>query len=505
MPHGLLRFLRGVALLKESFRDKAATALLLAIFALSSWVVRRAEGQLDCTSNIDSQGRVLFFATRTLYAEASRAAPTVTQFSGGTLLNRMGGPVCNDLDLWLPVEVGGRRGWVLERENNQRYVEPFIGKPDGKPRGRPQGQIAFGVANWGTDHRLQHSIYLVSADGSMLKLLVENLSQPTEVRWSPDGTAILFQSYAVPPKAWDYTSERHIQRLKVAADGTATGKPARLVQGFQADFSPVWSPDGQHILFMGLRKASADGNQHMAVYVVRPDGSGLQQLSTLPASPFSNVDWSRDSRRIAFGSFQGTFTPLVSVPAEGRGQAITYTVGGKTTYTVCNLARSPVEDSIAANVSLTTDCVGGSKPYFAARGSTELMPLPEKVDGNLYAWGQRWSPAGERYAYTRELPATPAQVFTYDPHGDNLAQITVSPDAVEPKYDFSLVTDPVWSDDGQWLAVVWFRRGSVMQDVPNQSNIYLVDAGSNVMLPVLVDNARVPDITNLAWRPGPPK
>ena len=56
------------------------------------------------------------------------------------------------------------------------------------------------------------------------------------------------------------------------------------------DFDPVWSPDGDAIAFLSDRgNEQGDGR---FVFVMKADGSGVKQLSTMPDSAYP--DWSPD-------------------------------------------------------------------------------------------------------------------------------------------------------------------------------------------------------------------
>jgi Tol biopolymer transport system component len=73
------------------------------------------------------------------------------------------------------------------------------------------------------------------------------------------------------------------------ADGTGEQK---LTQGY-FDYNPVWSPDGQWIVFTSERDGSAD------LYRMHPDGSGLERLTDDPAYD-DQAALSPDGSRIAF-------------------------------------------------------------------------------------------------------------------------------------------------------------------------------------------------------------
>src|ERR1700738_5293710 len=82
------------------------------------------------------------------------------------------------------------------------------------------------------------------------------------------------------------------------ADGSGEQK---LTEGY-LDYNPVWSPDGQWIVFTSERNGSAD------LYRMRPDGSGLERLTDDPAYD-DQAAFSPDGNRISF----------VTTRAGGRG------------------------------------------------------------------------------------------------------------------------------------------------------------------------------------------
>ncbi len=61
------------------------------------------------------------------------------------------------------------------------------------------------------------------------------------------------------------------------------------------DFVPAWSPDRTEVAFIR-------GYLHRALYVVRPDGTGLRRLASAPQSSPRAPTWSPDSRWIAFST-----------------------------------------------------------------------------------------------------------------------------------------------------------------------------------------------------------
>lgn len=121
------------------------------------------------------------------------------------------------------------------------------------------------VAAWSPDgSKMAYSIksppgrFIANADGSDPVLLGPDVSP--WVSWSPDGTQLLF---------FDLQQDMYL------ASGDGSG--ARLLQSRVVDAR--WSPDGQWIVFTG-----ADASGLYQIYKIRPDGSGLTQLTDNPGS-----------------------------------------------------------------------------------------------------------------------------------------------------------------------------------------------------------------------------
>ena len=153
----------------------------------------------------------------------------------------------------------------------------FVGI-DWAPDGR---RIAFEGMRGG--HR---TIYVVNADGSQLQDIDLTLPGPESratgwPTWSPDGRRLAFSRYV----AYDLT--RQETRLWVATLATRDARSITTVEGSIVDLRPDWSPDGSQIAFL-----RSDG-QNTDVFVVRPDGSGLRQITHTPALREESPQWLR--------------------------------------------------------------------------------------------------------------------------------------------------------------------------------------------------------------------
>lgn len=167
-------------------------------------------------------------------------------------------------------------GENLTRLTNVRYV--FDNEPSWSPDG---STIAFTRTYPAQNHRSE--VWLMNADGTDQRWIgVEGF----HVRWSPDGTRLIFQS-----RISEWTGGQS-DLMTCAVDGS----DVRAVTDTPEDeLAPIWSPDGSQIAFV------ADYDGDFDVYVMDADGSDVRRLTESATDDWA-PDWSPDGSMIAFGA-----------------------------------------------------------------------------------------------------------------------------------------------------------------------------------------------------------
>ncbi len=238
----------------------------------------------------------------------------------------------------------------------------------------------------------------------------------------PNAERIAFAAYRYGQ--WDIYS--------IAPDGT---DPRQLTNDAFADTDPAYAPDGSKIAFASRR------NKNWDVYVLDLLTGEESRLTNSPHYDGAPT-WSPDGERVAYESYHTGDLDIWLIDASGNGPA--------TNLTADSLAGdfAPAWSPDGRTIAFTSWRQGDKDLFLLEVDGGEVTRLTDTPTAE--AW-PTWHPAGDQLAFVSD-DLGDREVFTLD--------IAVPPSAggaVEPVTWLGRTDGPVWSPNGDRLAVVFHR------------------------------------------------
>ena len=174
---------------------------------------------------------------------------------------------------------------------------------------------------------------------------------------------------------------------------------------------------------------ASEGLNVQAIYVVRPDGSGLQRLSPEGASDRDPV-WSPDRQRILFASGEDLYV----MNADGANRVLLAQGEGFTDFRWSRDGRQIAFVSTVFEGEETLDNLG----VMQADGTGRLDLARNATDPT-------WSPDG-RIAYVSSADFSDVHIRAINPDGSGDTRVTTDPAVAG--------SEPAWSPDGSRIAFV---------------------------------------------------
>ena len=157
--------------------------------------------------------------------------------------------------------------------------------------------------------------WVIPVDGGTAGPLTHSYETESEAVWSPDGRRLAVTRRTIRPE----NGQPYYEDIWVV-NANGSGQQ-RLTESSQAvNYAgarrPRWSPNGKLILFESSLGFVRD------LYTIRPDGTGLTNLTNTPGIDEAYADWSPDGSKIAFSWGEDVF--IMNADGSGRTNISNY-------------------------------------------------------------------------------------------------------------------------------------------------------------------------------------
>jgi len=287
--------------------------------------------------------------------------------------------------------------------------EPSLSAP-GSESGGLGSKIAFTrisqQGTCGTQDTNEGEIWLMNGDGTEQTRLTHNSTFDLGAVWSPDGQTVAFYGF-------DTTNPNvgpHIFLIP-AAGGDQTPL-TNMGADMRARF-PSWSAATGKIAF------DNGGPNFGDIFVINPDGTGLQQLTDSTADRNIRPDWSPNGQKIAFQSGLGNNAEIYVMNADGSD--VTQLTDNS------SMDAAPAWSPNGQKIAFQSSRDGNTEIYVMNADGTDQTRLTNYPGRDQ---DPDWSPNGQTIAFERDIEPISCQllqVFTMNADGTDPTPLTGLP------------------------------------------------------------------------------
>lgn len=265
--------------------------------------------------------------------------------------------------------------------------------------------------------------------------------------WSPDGSkiayvsgnlAFLFSEIDVPESIWQWIGNIAPSSIHIVI--VSTGKSHPITSIDNSNMSPVWTPDGKHLLFISDQGGARD------IYSLSLDSSG--QPKTQPKRLTTGLDAhtiniSKDGQKLVYSVVNLTSNICsIEIPETGYLSASTaepVTMGDQIIESI-NVSQD------GQWIAYDSDLNGNSDIYKMPIGGGEAVQLTEHPRDDFCP---SWSLDGEKIVF-HSFREGNRDIYCMTKDGDSVQQLTN-----DPSHEFQ----PKWSSDGSKILFYGDKTG----------------------------------------------
>ncbi len=296
----------------------------------------------------------------------------------------------------------------------------------------------------------------VGAVAGMTVLMLVAGSGPARATLPGNNGRIAFSTDALPDLGLGNS-----QIYTIRPDGTGLVQLTHEPDGVNAHRA-AWSPDGRKLLF------NRETGDTAKIWIMNRDGSGEHQLVHDPGHQDFDAAWSPDGTEIAFSRCADPFGPCGIAVANADGTGIQTLVDGNW------FAGTPRYSPNGSRIVFDSDRGGFLDALWTVNRTTGR--LRRITPPSLEAFYPDWSPDGTRIVFTDNCCRAQSNVWTVRPDGSGLTQLTDFPTGHQGGF-------ARYSPDGQKIVLIADLR------YPDEccNDLYVMNADGSGLHPIVTD------------------